>query len=370
MIDFEIRWADHVAEGRIAPCRVFEGVHKVVPDGGVTVIRPAFVRFPGLDYLTSMATHWMEIRRELREFRPDVLVGLGILNASLGIRAARRAGIPFVYYLIDELHRLVPQRLFRGLSKVIEQSNLRHASLVLAINEALREYTVAMGADPQRTKVITAGIDLARFADASGRLEVRRQHGIAEGDLVLFFMGWLYPFSGLQEVAETVSGTESARAVVRLLVVGKGELSEELARISREPTAAGRILLDGWRPYEEMPRLLSAADVCLLPAQRNAIMRNIVPIKIYEYMAAGKPVITTRLPGLVKEFSEGHGVVYVGEPSEAVAKALDLLAAGALPEMGRKAREFVSNRDWADIVSDFERTLAALVAGPGRQGGR
>src|SRR2546426_1123453 len=104
--------------------------------------------------------------------------------------------------LIDELHRLVPQHAFRGLARVIEQSNVRRASFVLSINQALRSYSVAMGASPERAKVLPAGVDIERYLPAQNGLETRKRHGLQPGDLLLLFMGWVYPFSGLHEVAQ------------------------------------------------------------------------------------------------------------------------------------------------------------------------
>ena len=62
----------------------------------------------------------------------------------------------------------------------------------------------------------------------------------------------------------------------------------------------------------EMPAFIAASDICLLPAYPwEKTMQDIVPIKMYEYMAMKKPVIATRLPGVMKEFGEDNGVVYV-----------------------------------------------------------
>lgn len=55
----------------------------------------------------------------------------------------------------------------------------------------------------------------------------------------------------------------------------------------------------------------------------NDVMRNIVPIKMYEYMACGKPVIVTKLPGIMKEFGHNNGVVYVNQPLEVLKKVVN-----------------------------------------------
>src|SRR6266566_1182945 len=256
VVDFEIRWADQHAPSRISPRKIFLDVHKAVANGKLTVVRPAFLRFPVLDVFSSVFTHAWEIRRQFREFRPEVVVGFGILNAFLGIWMARRHRAPFVHYVIDELYRLMPRRLLQGLSKVVEQADYRRAAMVLSINAALRDYTIAMGAAPERTKVLAAGVDLTRYLNAQGS-DVRRRFGLADRDLVLFYMGWMYPFSGLREVAEAVVRSPAKGRNVRLLIVGKGELETLLATMAAEPDNHGRILLEPWQAYDQLPSYLA-----------------------------------------------------------------------------------------------------------------
>lgn len=361
VVDFDIGWRDRPRNGFLVPRREMRASPKVVEGSEIKVIRPGFLAIPALDYLSTLVTHRREIRRQISEFKPDVLVGLGILNAYSGIQAARKAGIPFVYYLIDELHQLVPQRAFRGLARLIEQANLRNASLILAINRRLRDYAVDMGAPPEKTKVLPAGIDLDRYLAAGDGSVIRTQLGLQAEDLVLFFMGWVYPFSGVTDVAESLVAGEGRDARAKLVVVGKGEFWDKLAGLVKAHDAEDRIKVVGFRPYNEMPSYLVAADVCLLPAYGTETMRNIVPIKMYEYLAAGKPVIATELPGIVWEFGESHGVVYVQDPDEVVARAVQLKREGRLEEVGRAGRAFVSGNDWKSITDSFETYLTDLA---------
>ncbi len=362
VVDFEIRWRLHPPEGLLSGRRVFHDVHKSLEVTGITVVRPAFVRLFGLDFASAFFTHYLEIRRQLREFRPDVIVGLGILNALSGIHLARGAGIPFVHYLIDPLYRLVEPAILRGPAKLVEQANLRRASLVLSINDALRDYTVEMGAPPGRSRVLRAGVDLPRFMNSEGS-EVRNQHGLSEDDTVLFFMGEFYPFSGLKEVAEGIVERPHGGKPLKLLALGRGKLWDDLKWLGTNDPVGGRIVLVDWQPYRELPRFLAAADICLLPAYNNDIMRDIVPIKVYEYMAAGKPVIATRLPGIVREFGENHGVVYVDDPRDVVPTAIRLAESGAIHRLGETARAFVAQFDWQTVTDEFEATLVRLAQG-------
>lgn len=334
---------------------------KVVEGSKIEIVRPAAVHLPILDYVSVLVMHTHEIRKQFRVFRPDIVLGFGLLNAFVGIRAAKNRGIPFVYYLIDELHRLVPEPALQGVARLIEQANVRGAGLVLAINHALEQYAVEMGARPDRTKVLPAGIDLQHYLAGKGRSEVRIRHGIGERDLVLFFMGWVYPFSGLRQVAEHLAEGEGRQENLTLLVVGKGDSWNELRQIARTSASEDRIKMVEFRPYSEMPSYLAAADICLLPAEDVATMRNIVPIKMYEYLASGKPVIATRLPGLVREFGEGNGVLYVDRPEQVIPKAVELARQGAMPQLGARGRAFVSGNEWQKITDTFESYLKGLI---------
>jgi glycosyltransferase involved in cell wall biosynthesis len=114
-------------------------------------------------------------------------------------------------------------------------------------------------------------------------------------------MGLLYDFTGLKELSLDMANTLNS-CNIKLLTVGKGDLWNTLQSIKKEFKLENRIITLEWKQYEELPKYLAAADICILPALNNPIMKNIVPIKMYEYMAAKKPVISTALPGIMKEF--------------------------------------------------------------------
>lgn len=359
VIDYEIQWREHEKNGLISKREVFTDVHKAIDKGNITVIRPPIIKLPVLDYVSLLYTHKKEIQKQLDEFKPDVIVGFGILNARIAIRLAKQRGIPFVYYIIDELHRLIPQKCFQGMGRKIESSNMKQADLVLSINEGLRDYTIQMGAKREKTEVIRAGIDFERFNSDLDGSAVREKLGIREDDIVLFFMGWLYNFSGLKEVAMELARNPQEYRNIKLMVLGKGDLWDTLQEIRREYKMEDKIIMFDWQPYEEVPKYIAAADICILPAYKNEIMQNIVPIKMYEYMAMGKPVIATRLSGLVKEFGEGNGVVYIERAEEALLRTNELNKSSISKE-GLKSLKYVSHNNWNKLILEFERILAGL----------
>jgi len=361
IIDHQFQWREDI-NPEVLPRRVIvTRAYKIYPEAGarITLVRPRAIKLAGLNTASIVPFHLMEIRRQVKEFKPDIILSCGVLNAYLGLMEAKRNNIPFVYYLIDQLHSLLSNPLKRGLAKQVERRNLQSADEIIVISQALKEYAKSMGAREREISVITTGVDLARFHPDLDGQPVRKQYGIAQDDTLLFFMGFMYDFSGLEEVAKSI--LDGPPANIKLMVVGDGDLYAPLLKMAAQNNADDTIILTGKVPFEDIPSYVAAADICLLPAYKNEIMMNIVPIKMYEYMAMGKPVIATELPGIIQEFGFNNGINYVDRSEDVVTKAREMIERGVVRDEGKMARKFVSGSDWDTITDAFEAKLSAMV---------
>lgn len=358
VIDYEILWRTEGKKELFSRRQVFS-LSRIIKNADITVIRPGILKIPVLDYVSMLFSYRREINRQIKEFRPQVIISNDILSTHLSYRAAKKHDIPTIYYIIDVEYKLVPFGFLQPLGKLIEGRNLRHADLVIAINEGLRDYAISMGAKPEKTLVLRAGIDERRYDPAIDGTPTREKYGFRQHDTVLFFMGWLYPFSGLKEVIGELS--KASDSSLKLFIVGEGDAFPELAAIVAGNGVKGQVVLAGRQPYQAIPELIASADICLLPAHNNEVMRDIVPIKMYEYMAMGKPVIATRLPGVMKEFGEGNGVVYAERPETVLSTAVKLAGNGHSREHGKRARRFATRYSWDKITDDFEKILEEVI---------
>jgi glycosyltransferase involved in cell wall biosynthesis len=359
VIDYEYMQKADLFRPVIRHREVHTKANKIFEDADVTLIRPRAIKGALISTLSLPYFHSKEIKRQITEFQPDVIVAFGILNAYVGADQAKKHRIPFVYYLIDHLHTLLPKRSMRVVAKRVEKANIQNADSVFVINKGLRDYVIQMGGNPDNIFIITAGVDLERFYPSVDGSAIRRANGITEDDTLLFFMGHLYPFSGLKEVAESLRASGTSHT--KLMIVGDGGIYHELLKMSSERELREKMVMVGKVPFEDVPRYLAAADICLLPAYRNATMENIVPIKMYEYLAMGKPIIATRLPGIIKEFGFDNGVCYIDRAEDVVRKANELITTGRLAEEGEKARSTVERHDWDVITDEFERRLVDII---------
>jgi glycosyltransferase involved in cell wall biosynthesis len=360
VIDYELLWRTQGKKELYSRRAVVTDVTKIYPGARVSVIRPAIIKIPWLDYVSMIFSHRREIVRQIQEFKPDAIVGFGILNACLAVRAARKNNLPFVYHWLDVLHWLIPFKPFQPLGRMIESRTLRQSDRVIAVSDKLQEFVIKLGAAPECVRIVKPGILLQQFNPGISGVPIRKQYGIEDDDIILFFMGWLYHFSGLKEVALELARAKNDK--LKLLIVGEGDAFAELQRIQMEHNLQETVILTGRKPYEEIPGLVAAADICLLPAYPwEKVMRDGLPAKIYEYLAMQKPMISTRLPGVMKEFGDGNGVVYVDRPEDVITAAIELVRQGKTRELGLKARAFAEKYGWDKIADEFESILTEVI---------
>ena len=356
------RWNKSITFPKISRKSVRSHVRRFYDNADVTCVSPAFIKAPLLDYVSLVATFREEIRRVIKRFRPDVIVGFtGVISPYWGASLAQMTEVPYVDYWLDETDKLVPEAFLRTIARVIKRRTVEKATLVLTLNETLKEYVIGLGADPLTTGVLPGGVDLRMFNPAeTDPRRMRDKYGFAKDDRVLFFMGWIYDFSGLQEAVFELAHYRELHPELKLLIVGEGEFFHKLRDIVRERHVQDSVVFTGKVAYPEIPELIAAADIALLPAHNNDIMRNAVPIKIYEYLAMQKPTICTKLPGIMREFGSNCGILYVDQPEDAVKLAMSLTEE-EIKTLKMQAKQFVEKYNWDQIAVRFEEILAALV---------
>lgn len=357
VIDYEINWKTNNNPGLTVKREIFKGVHKIHDEARVDVVRPSFIKITVLNYLSWVWTNYLEINRQIKEYQPDVIIAFGLLNAYIASKAAKKHKIPFVYYLIDVLYNLIPEKPLQSFGKKVKKSTIKNSDMVITINKTLAEFAINMGADKEKTMVIDAGIDLDNFnPETVDGSHIREEYGVKDDEFLLFFMGWIYHFSGVKEVARELG--KGSNKNIKLMVVGDGDAYDDLVDIQKEYGMENQLIITGKQPYDRIPEFIASSDVCILPAYPDEIiMKDIVPIKFYEYMAMEKPVITTKLNGVIAEFGDDKGILYVDKPEDVV----ELSSKIDTKELGGKALQFVKGNDWNTITDTFEETLKKLV---------
>lgn len=133
--------------------------------------------------------------------------------------------------------------------------------------------------------------------------------------------------------------------------VGPGDPLTDISQLAAEPN----VHLLGARPYSELPDVLRAADAGLIPYARNALTESIFPMKVYEYLAAGLPVVATPLPALV-----GIDDVATAPDAAGLAELLDEALAGDSPGLRAERSHRAASHSWERRLEEIAAAIDAL----------
>jgi len=132
--------------------------------------------------------------------------------------------------------------------------------------------------------------------------------------------------------------------------IGPGDPSTDVSALRREPN----VHLLGKRRYEELPDVLRGADAALIPYDINELTASIFPMKVYEYLAAGLPVVTTPLPSLAGV----EGIVTAADAEATVAALEELLQADG-PEARADRSRLAESHSWENRLDEIAEALGA-----------
>ncbi len=292
--------------------RVHESVHRAYPQASVTVRRPGMIHFPVLSRVSGALTSGLEVHRFLRDHSVDAVLLYGLPTVGVqSLVAGRKHNIPVIFRSIDILHRLVPWRSLALVTRALERYVYRHVDAIFPVTLHLEKHILSYNVPKSRVRVLPSGVDTELFSPGPRNTELLRQWGIGPEDPVLLFMGTVYKFSGLDRVITQFPRLVSRHPNVKLLIVGCGEDEERLKQLSVQTGMSSHIVFGGLHPYSALVDIIRSSDICINPFELNDITRDILPTKLFQYLACGKPVVATELPGTIPFLSgPEHGMVY------------------------------------------------------------
>jgi glycosyltransferase involved in cell wall biosynthesis len=214
----------------------------------------------------------------------------------------------------------------------------RFTDLSLAVSRGVRDYLVSQGGlNPARIRVVANGVDVATIDAARPGRAVRRELGLPEGWPVIGLVGRLDHWGKGHKELFTAMARLRERHPVHALIVGGGRREAEVRELAASLGLAGAVHFLG--PRRDVPDLLSAMDILVLPSHTEGFGRALV-----EAMAAGLPVIATRVGGMPEVVTDGeNGLLIPPRDAGALAEALERLLADPAwaQHLGAKARDHV-----------------------------
>ena len=187
----------------------------------------------------------------------------------------------------------------------------------------------------------------------------RNEFGMELETPYICFVGNLAPWQGVEYLVKAAPSILSRFPECRFLIVGEGVMKNELLKLSRELGVADRFVFTGVVPYDRVPVYINASDICAAPfiLARNAKI-GLSPLKLYEYMACGKPVVASAISGVVDVLeASGGGIPVPPENPEALAEAISKLLENQelRTKLGSKGLSHVTeNYSWYSVAKQVD----------------
>ncbi len=344
--------------------KIYENISRSTEASNVKIVRTSHLQIPYLRRITSLITNFKEILKIIRIDRPDVIVGFSMTNGLIGLLLAKLFKIPYIFYYIDVLHKLVTIPYVQEIGRITTRFCIKFADRVIIQSKFHQDYVINEGAKPEQVRNLPDGITLKNVIVDKAKLNnLKSKFSISDEFFVIFFMGFLYDFAGLQDIIDFYNKEVLDNKLnLKFIIIGDGGVYNSLVKHVQK-IGANWVYLEGRIPFFDITEYIELADLCLMSFEVNEITREIIPIKIFEYMAMKKPVLSNMLPGVFYEIGENNGVIFADNQKALIRKIRDLiLIKGELRKIGQKGFEVVKNNyTWTKIISDFKDVIIELL---------
>lgn len=276
------------------------------------------------------------LRRYLRGHKPELIYTRDELSA-VNLPAG-----PLIFLEVHNLSRILRRRV-KKLNTIVTG--------IFPISGGLQKALVRLGYRPEKITVLPDGVDVETFQIPETKPQSRQRLGLPQDKKIIMYTGNFFAWKGVYVLAAAARNFTDDYLFV---FVGGSPYEMKLFKkhlVEKHP-GASNILLTGHVPYQIIPSYLNAADVLVLPNSAKTEISSLYtsPLKLFEYLATGLPIVAADLPS-VREIVTEEQVEFVA-PDDASALAQAIRRA--------QARDFSKNRKFVRQYSWRERVLRSL----------
>lgn len=200
-----------------------------------------------------------------------------------------------------------------------QQKALRLAAGVVCISEGLKKHCLEQGVPEKKVTVANDGVDLGMFDIGVDKKYAREKLNLPLGKKLVLYSGHLYAWKGVDTLAKAAQKLSDD-----CLVVFVGGNPWDVKKSEAKWQGNNKVLILGHRPQALIPYYLKAADVVVLPNSASEKISKFYtsPLKLFEYMASGTPIVASDLPSLREVLDENNCVFAAADDENLLAKSI------------------------------------------------
>jgi glycosyltransferase involved in cell wall biosynthesis len=322
------------------------------------------------DLKSVLQNEWLQKQAPavLERERPDFLYERYALFGWGGIALSRQYGLPLILEVNAPLCREqdgYERFTLVQTAKRMEEDILRGADGIVAVSDWIRDWLTTRGVSADRIMVLPNGFSAARFAKPADGAAPRRRHSLANGPVV-GFVGTFQNWHDTSTLIRAFASLLPARPDLRLLLVGDGPQREELENMVGSLGLSPTVVFAGSVAHHEVPDYLAAMDVAAAPFAMCREHPYGSPMKLFEYMAAGRPTVAAALGQVTDLIDHGRtGWLYPPGDTAALAAGIEHLLAHPTEaaDMGAAARKKAfRDHTWTAVAGRVVERARELLA--------
>jgi glycosyltransferase involved in cell wall biosynthesis len=299
-----------------------------------------------------------------------------------GVWASRKLGIPLILEVNADLleQRKFKGRPERGLRRLYAEWSTRvcfnAATKIICISAGLKNHlSSTWSIEASKLVVLPCAADVEALGPNLNSNHIRRSLGLATEPVVIW-VGGFYPWHDLDLLLKSFTLVLQRRADAKLVLVGDGQTRPSVEEMVQRNGLRGAVILTGAIAHTRVPEMLSIADVAVVPAAPVSASHGGTgtPLKLFEYMAAGKAIVATAQDHAAEVIRDGHdGLLVAAGDVNRFAEAMLTLLNDPIERgrLGQNARQQAVERySWEEYTRRLEEiylnVLGNASSGPPR----
>ncbi|PIR41928.1 MAG: glycosyl transferase family 1, partial [Candidatus Yanofskybacteria bacterium CG10_big_fil_rev_8_21_14_0_10_37_15] len=221
----------------------------------------------------------------------------------------------------------------------------------VVISEAIKKEFLKLGFNEKNILIAPDGVDLEKFDLSISKEEARKKVGLLFGKKIVMYTGHLFPWKGVDILAEAAQLLQD----VDFIFIGGTEY--DIQKFKNKYQKVKNIKILGHKPHKEVPIYLKAADILVLPnsAKEEISSKYTSPLKLFEYMASGRPIVASDLLSTREVLNESNSVLVKPDNPEALVEGIKSALANA------KLAEKISDQALKDVQDHTWRKRAEKI---------
>ena len=242
------------------------------------------------------------------------------------------------------------------LIRFLESIVIRNSAAVLTVCSALTEFAIRTAPGKKVFQIEDCPVEIP----AAKKTVSRQELGVGEDSVIVMYVGNFESYQGVEMLLESISVVLGDENQVKLVLVGGEQMQvQNLKLLAGQLGILNSVLFYGKRPIEEIPSLLAAADILVSPRLKGTN----TPLKIFDYLASGKPVAATRLPMHTQVLSDKVARLAEADAQHFSQAIADLVRDRTLRhKIGEEGKKLVESRYSVSIFKEKVRKVYEFVS--------